>query len=680
MAEIETQENYGIDLPDDKIMSERFRYSVRYWRNRNKFIKDVRDAIEGLNKIESPVSAQYKVKVLHMFILASLHNEKLSRFLARPRIQSIPDEDYDDDALARSTKIETWVNTAWYEMERRGGGDTWTRACSDSILLDTGVTMTLRATNPFWKELVAADKDAIASGKPNETYPFGSDKRMSYKKEHGTPIKKVYIPLENWYPQFDGDTLVGAFHLETRSLVAVLSNPLFKGDEEGAKIISEIRSRGTLGPDGGLGTEVNIVHFVNNKYHAYYLLDRPQNATNAAWPRVTTTGYLNKGDLKLLYKYEHGIPRSLYNYWGGRFGGWITSTNRIEGVGKALLELCQAADEIVSQVLTNVRAKYWPSLNFVLDPEQRGFGAAGGKPTPPVVKEGEPIVTFKGEEIKPIFVPEEDPMAMWLFDQINAAIGKLGGSPVLFGGRLEGVDTGYAQAVQQTAAESIDNKLEQHIQMGAEIEALLLLLHVRAIGEEVCAHYVQTTALGTKKGRYISISPDDTEPMPRFDARVRAQRPVDFIGALRAAREASDDREGKGPLYSDQTIRSDILSMDAPDVEYNKILIEAMKREMINNGTIAAKIGERVNMKLAQQGVPEMTPEMLQKVDPALAATLAQGQEAMAQGGGTDPSLIAGLAEQGGLGLPPGPAPGNPEPFNRMGEAVEMNMETGASI
>jgi hypothetical protein len=172
-----------------------------------------------------------------------------------------------------------------------------------------------------------------------------------------------------------------------------------------------------------------------------------------------------------------------------------------------------------------------------------------------------------------------------------------------------------------------------------------------------------------------------------MDIKVRNQRPVDYVAALQAAKEASDDRQGKGPLLSDDTIRSDILSVEGPDIEKNKIIIESQEREIIQSGLMSSKIGEQINIKLAKTGVPNVTPEMLAKADPALIAAIKGGQGAAVGAGGTDPSLLGDLAaqtglgtapEQGPAGLPPGPAVGASEPNNRMGEAVQGVIQTGA--
>lgn len=667
-------ENFGYDLPLDEVQTRRFQGSLNYWKGRNKFIKDMRAALSGNNPIEAPTSVQYKIRVIHGYVMATLLNEKLSRYLLRPVIQVIPEDGIDPEAMSKATRIEKAINLANYEIERKSDGDVWSRVIADAHMLDEGVEKWLLSPQHAWPELTKNDREVEAGGDYENKYPLGGESREAYKKRCGVPITKQYVPLEYFFPNYDGPNLVDSFEIAERTLISVLNNPLFRNEhgEEAFKNLPE------PGPDGGYNQMVNIVEFVNNNCHAYYLAGPGQNARK--WPKVEPWTHTFNGELKLLYKYEHETGRSLYNCVGGRFGGWKTSTNKIEGIGKGLLELSQAIDDILSQIYTNVRAKYWPSLNFVLDPEKRGYGPGTGKPDAPVVKEGEPLVTFVGEQILPIFEPKDDPMTMWLYDQIQGQISKMGGSSVLFGEKSPGVDTGYHQALQQTAAESLDEKLEQHINMGATQGALILMLLAKSIGEKVWMHYTEPNPREKKRkvGKYVFLDPEDLTPIPQLDAQVRKQRPVDFLSALRAAREASDDRGGKGPLMSDARIRQSILTLDAPDEEEAAILVESQKRELLASGVFSAKIGDLVNIKLAKHGVPEMSPELMQKADPALIQAIQSTQGQAAQAGGVDPNVLAGAAET--MGLPPGPLPGDAEPENRLGEAIVNAQTTGAAI
>lgn len=699
----ETTGDYGLTLPDDDTLSARFRYLVNYWKNRNAFVNDVRRALNGMNKIEVPVSTQYQAKALHCYMLAALVQEKTSRYLPMFNVQVIPEGDgVDPEARAKATRIEQAINVGNYEIERRADGDVWSRVVQDAVLLDEGVEILLDAPNPFWTELVTyeesakmvkeykADPSRFADRPPPVLeYEFlgESDLRAEYKKQKGIPITRRYVPLEDFYPQYDGSTLIEAFWVDERSLLSIRNNPLFANDPKGVETLKRLPA---ASPSGGIDQLLNVVTYVNNDWICYYL-GNPVNNNSNRWPKVRgDLGQFAGGKLSYLYGYRHNIGRSLFNCVGGRFGGWKTSSNRIEGVGKGLLELSQALDEILSQVFTNTGAKYWPNLNFELDPEQRGYGPGGTHPDAPKVKPGEPIVTFVGEKIHGIFEATEDPMTMWLWDQIQSSISKMGGSSILFGEKSPGVDTGYHQALQKTAAENLDEKIEQHASQGAVQDCTIWMLLAKKLNEELFMHYTETDANDKtrKLGKYISLKPEDLTPLPRIDAQVRKPSPVDYIAALTAFEKATDDRQGKGPALSDDTARVEILGIEAPDVEKFKTLVEASQREMLKSGALNNKIMEMANMKLATAGAPTPSPEMLAKADPALLAAISSGNAPggpATQMGGTSPALLGAAAQvqpptpqPPGAGQPPGPTVGSPEIENRLGEAVQNSMSTGA--
>ena len=662
------------ELPNMDLITNQFRFKLRYWQTRNTFINDMRNALGGLNEIQGPSATQYVVKVLHTYILAALINEKSSRYLPRPVIQVIPDNPLDDESRAKSTRVEQGINVSGYEIERRGGGDCYDRAVRDALLLDMGVQKIIRGEPTYWKEIVEHDRAWMDYKDNNGAKPekaLSDNERVELKRKFGIPITKDYVPLEFFLPHYDGKSLAFSFELTELTKWSLMQNSLFD-NEVGGPVLKNI----TLGPDGGLNETVSVIEYADDKYHAYYLAGPGPNSGNNKYPRVRTNSRTFSGQLECLYAYEHGISRSIYNTYSGRYGGWKTEHNEIERVGKGIMELSQAADEIVSQILTNVRATYWPSLNFIMDPAARGFGVGNSKPEAPKIKEGESIVTFVGEKIEQIFEAQDNPMAMWLYDIIQQQISRLGGSATLYGERAPGVDTGFNQAIQQTQAQSLDNKQEQHLQAGAEEEALIVSLYVKKINEPVEMVYLESDKDTKKKNlKYVTLDPKDLTPMPRFSAQVRKQGPLDMLSALRAFAMATDDRGGKGPAMSDETAREEILAMLSPDVEYMKILIESQKREMVANGFITDKVGDAANVKLAKQGTPEVSPELLSKADPALLAAIQQIQPAAAEQGGTDPKLLSDMAATG----TPGPISGDPMMTNRMGEMEQGAMLTGAS-
>lgn len=634
--------DYLTGLPSETDISQSLQWTLEHWRERNQFIADVRKMIAGMNKIQAPTSTQYKIRTMHTFYLATAVNEKAARFVHMPRVQVIPDEHLDPEARRESSDMEIALKAAMYEMERHGDGDVWGRMVLDAILLDEGVERIERAPAAFWPELLRRDEE----GNLNPVFE-DEDLTNAYKKDSGFPIRSVYVPLENWYPIYEGSTPVESFEFEQRSVRSILRNPLFNTQDIHLGQLSEDK----------LKAQATIVHYVNQNYHAYYLL--PINTSYDTWPNPMES-HTYEGPVHLLHAYEHELGETLYNNIAGRFGGWKGPKNSIEGISKGLLELNQVADEVMSQVFTNIRAKYWPSLVHKIDPEHRAVGT--GSPKPLEIPEGQNVAIYKDEEIEPIFKPVNDDSVPWFMDQVQGLIGRLGGSPVLFGVRQPGVETGYHQSLQITQSEHLDEKIEQHLSFGAIQRVTKILKHIKAMDMgKVWVHHSEIEPTGKRSGRWLFIDPKHLVPLPRLDAAVRRPRPVDFAASVRAAREASDDRGGKGPLMADATIREQLLNVEAPDIENRKIIEERAKREILDSGVIAQKVQERLNLLMAQSGVPQLSPEQLVNADPAISAAIQQMQQPGANGtNGT-----------GGVPLPPGQTTGQSQPEQAVGQEMQ---------
>lgn len=592
---------YNFNTPTSAGIREGLQFAIEHWRTRNDYFAKMRTMIQGRNQIPAPQSTQYAIRKMHMYYLSAVINEKVARFLNQPIIQAIP-ENSSEEARAKSSSIERAIQAAFYNMELNGDGDVWSRLVFDAIVFDQGVEIVERAPAAFWPEATLVTPE----GKPLMVFET-EDKLDAYKKLKGLPIRNRYVKPESYYPIYEGATAVENYEIEYRSLRSILRNQLFDFDRERYSISNDT-----------LRTLVPIAHYDNQLVHAYYML----------WPGADYSSFgeqpnpenVTVGEPVLLHAYQHKLGRSQYNVVGGRFGGWKTTDNNIVDINNGILELNQVADEVASQMLTYVRATKWPTHKFIVNPELRGTGLGGPPPKPPVVDEGQSFTMFVGEDLSPLFSPVEDDQVMWIVDQIKEQIARLGGSPVLFGQRQPGVETGYHQNLQITQSEHLDEKIEQHLSQGAIQRASLIMQHVRAMNETVWCHSVQNTAKGGKTGEYIKLEPSQLVPLPRLDAAVRRPRPVDLAAAIRSAREASDDRGGKGPLLSDDAIRSDLLGRQAPDEEEYKIIVQEEKLNLRRSGMISQLIAQRLNLKLVQQSAP--APVDPTAVDPAVVAAM----------------------------------------------------------
>ena len=663
--------DYPFAIPTTDDFRERFRYAINYWQNRNNFFDRAKAVMEGRNSIPVPQNTQYKVKVVHTRLLAALINEKAARFMHQPLIQVIP-YDIGDEPRTESSDLELGIQRAFYEMEQRGDKDVWSKVIVDALLYDMGVERIERAPAAFWPELVAFE-----AGREDPKHPFEAENyRDNYKKEHGLPIRSVYVQPNNCFPIYEGGTCVEMFEVESRTVRNIRRNRLFDTTIFDGMVAST--------DNQGLDTDVTIVHYDNQNIHAYFALTPGSGGT---WPKATINHMQAETNPVLLHAYEHGLGEIQYNIVAGRFGGWQESDSHGEAINKALLDLNQIADEILSQAVTAVRMRNWPTNVFEVDPALRGFQAGNAPPKAPTQPEGESISIFKGEKLSPMFEDKQDPAVPWVYGEIKELISRLGGGLAVFGAREPGVDTGYHQAQQISQAEHLDEKVEQHLGAGAINRATLLLKHIRQINEPVFVHHmVEDKVTKRKSGKYVSIDPKALTPLPQFDASVRRPRPMDFMASLRAAREASDDRGGRGPLLSDDTIRAEILGRDRPDHEEHLVLIQEQKENIRKSGLIADKVSERLNLLLTQsQSGGRVNPQDAGAADPALIAAMQQIAGSGATPGGMNPDTLSAMAAQGapvvapgqgGMPAPntPGMMPGDAQPEARVGDMVAAEM------
>ena len=636
----------------------------QYWNKRNDFIREAREHNSAVNKVEAPVNTKYKVRIMHTGILAGIVGQKASRFMPIPQLQGVINDPLDLDERSRISKFERAINVGQYEGERMGDGDVWGRLTVDAILLDEGVERIERLQASRWPDLVAAE----AAGRPMDV-----DKREAYKKEHGWPIRNTYVPLEFVYPRYDGSIPVEVFELEPRSVYSIKRDPMFRGRLTGK--FEEKKNR----------TNVAVVlHHDTPKFHAYYLMEATETTfSDSAENRNDRQSIImTSGKLTYLASYAHNLGRTQYNFVAGRYGGWKTANGGILDSGKVILQLNGVADEVASQVLTNLRATNWPTFKFLVDPDRRGQPTEG-PPQAPVLQEGQDITMYVGEDMLPLVDAKENETIPWFFGYIQERINSLGGSAVLTGENSPGVRTGYHNALQVSQAESYDEKIEQHLVFGAIQRGTITLLHCREIGEKVWVHHVEEMPRSrTKVGNYLFIDPESLYPLPRLDARIRKPRPVDEVAAIRAAREATDERGGKGPLLSDDTALERYLAIEEPDTEELKKLVEKTKLQAIEAGLVLDKVREELNLAMAKSGIPELNGQTVAGSDPALQAAVQGAAPQSAQAGGINPHTLMQTAESlntgGGAGLQPGQPVGQSQPEANAG--TEINSQLAASL
>jgi hypothetical protein len=613
-----------------------------------------------------------------------------------------------------------------YWGERQGDGDVWSKVVEDAIIYDIGVERIECAPAAHWPELIrpiviqfddGGEEEReelyarwLRENQENGIFPAEDEAdtykkyREDYKKEQGPPIRSLYVPPENFYPIWEGSTLVECFEREERSVRDVLRQPLYS--DQAKSQIQNYTSK--MSETEKLEKRVVIVHYSNHMVHAYYAMLPVKPASdddeNQIWPTAT---FDEKDQVSaigvpvLLHWYPHNLGRPIYNVVSGRYGGWKTENNTIERVMNALTHLSQVSDEVASQVATSISTLGWPTTVAKLDDTLRDPDSTGA-PRLPRVGPGKQVALWKSEDLDVLKTNDPNPGAQWFYSTIISQMEKLSGSAAIYGQQEPGVRTGYHAFLQISQSEHLDEKLDAHLVTGAINRGMIYLMHIRAAREKMWVFHRWDDSRGHKLGKYIAIDPKTLSPLPELDASVRKPRPIDYDAAVRTAQLASQDRAGPGtPLMDDDTIYETILGVDAPDLIQQKIAVQNEKRKLLDTGVLSQLIGQRIGLIMAKKTNPNMSAVTAAGADPALLASISNtGAEALGgvspetaaaliEGGaatGTDPFATpngavvsgapagspppAGVPAQGMSGVGGGPAPYRPQPEQAAGRAI----------
>ena len=659
---------------------------------RDKLVNRFRLALDGRNGIKAPKSMQYKVAVAHTRHLNAIINEKVSRYRPTPEVKIVPvgtDGKITDRSKEKAEKISKWANAMFYQLERQGADAVWRNLVWDLHVADAACEKWLAAPNAFWPKLVPYKKRFV-NAENNETYdePEEQDDLMrqfrdkkeyekakeEYKRTCGIPLTRMHVPIERFYPVFDGPMLVEGFEIREVTLRSLMNNPLFKGS---------VLMSYPKGSDGGLSQMVVVMEYSNARTHAYYALAPSGNGRNA-WPQIQTTKSLFLGTPVLLHSYEHGLGRPVFNYMVGRGGGWIHGESRQEGVMEALLDLNEQLDYLHSQISTFIRNTLWPTRVAKYDPELRG--ADDGLPKAPTIEEGSTIPMWLNESIENITanIPEFN-LATWQYDQIIDRMNFLAGSANLFGQRQPGVNTGYHAQINLNQAKNLDSQIENALVRGAVNGIELAFLHVKALGEKMYAFAPERGKLdNSSHGDWIAIDPKDLDPLPQISVKVIDPQPNDLLIASQTAMALTQIRPGHNtPLLPDSIVIRDVLGFpDAEDIE-RQVRAQDMRTKMFATPAVATDMATRLGFELARRQSAIVSPDDAANASPAFMGAINEVNTSgeAEQMGGVNPQNLSNQIEgqqrqtgAGGVlkGRGGGIAPGAPQPLQTQGRAQQL--------
>lgn len=630
---------------------------LELYKDRNDLIKRIRDHASGKNPIEVPSDKKFVVKPLRRFLFRSAVEEKHSRFLHRPEYQVTP-RGIGHTPRRKAEKLEKAMEAALYWMTR--DTNAWAQMLMDVVTCEGGVLKWERIPADTWPLLIqdSEKKDHFDREYPDEKARNAA--REKYKKSQGWPITMSYVPLESFFADYRADGTFGrCFQLQRRSLNEILDSPVFSDTGK-----AQLRSFADAGSRGASKTLVTIVHYCDERFYSYWALTPPSNRRSSPspkassfWPQATSAG--TTGEPILLHYYEHGLGVPIFTPISGAHGGWRQPDNEIlTGRIEAMLQLAQAADELSSQGFTNLRETFWPTLiiEYLKDREDP---SAGKNRNQVKRKPGEDIHLYEGETIRPLFEAKDNPLYESQMKMIERSFDLIAGSTATRGEHQAGVDTGYHEQLLVTLAQRLDAMVEAGLVQGAIAGMYMMFRHIIFMNETV---YAEASVKG-KSGRYadtLSIKPEDLDPLPRLDCRVRAQRTIDLSQALNDAHKALSDTSGPGTrLMARSSVRERFLAIEDPEEEELKIRIENEKQAAYEGGVVTNRIGELLGLMLVTQSQPDVSEEALNGglADPGFANQAKGFMNGMTP---TPPiaegSSVPSQTQGGGGGLPVGSA------------------------
>lgn len=702
MANPDENSNYALDLPPEEMIRQMLATQLELYSERNAMIAKFRQHIDGQNPIAAPKSVQFKVVVQHGYGLRSVMEEKASRYRRVPEIKISPDTLLKTDQK-KADELEKSTNRVMELIEMAGGESTWSQMSFDVNMLDGAVERIESAPAAFWPELlVTTDDKGVQSDKFSRLYQDAktyADVKEKYKREAGIPIRTVWVPLERFFPVFEGRTMVECFEIEERSLRSVRANKQFD--------TSRLQNLNSGRQDGGLGQKVVILHYCNQTYHAYYALGpSATSSTSSVGLASLSANSVMSAQPILLYAYKHKIGMPIYNFVRGRGSGWLNGANpRISGVMKAMLDINQDLDELTSQIATFIRNVLWATRVMKFSPENRG--ADEGLPTVPEVPEGGLVGMWNDEKIEDLVssLMQQNELVQFFYRMKREQLAALAGSGALTGQHQAGVNAGYHEQLQISQAEHLDALAEENMAFGAANRVRIIYRHIRALNESIPVHLALKGANGKPGGKWLSIDPKQLEPMPNIGAKVRDPRPIDLITTVQAMLQATQMRPGHNtPLMPDEWAWEQLGVTDGALIDMQRTE-RMLTNKLWQSDPLFQALAKAFGMAVVQSAQQQpLTPEEAAGASPAMqqAAAAAIESGATAQQGGvsaaTQNAMMAGRAASGAPAAPPapqppaqeaptsgmggvmrgvggGPRPGAPQPQQAAGRAAQLLAE-----
>ncbi len=636
-------------------------------KRRLQIVGELRKVINGENDVPHPPGILYKPEVQHAYLLRNAVTAKVARFRHFPEIMVSPEYNQRGNVTAQAekqaTKIERWHTRLYEQWEQQS--NVWQKVVEDTISFFVGAERIECAPATDWKDVIDLDTEKEEGRYPYEDKDF-SFERTAAKRAAGVPIRSIHVPSDAIHWVREGNHTVECFEVEQRNLRAVVSNPLFRESE----FVRNVSSR-----DMKLTEKVTILHYSNNVWHAYYALVPDSNSTFSG--RVPSGAELSQnatGLPQLLYAYEHGIGRPVYNIVWGPYGPWEGNVDPMLGRLAALHDLSADADKYKSWLATAVRRLGFPTFQQTFNPDIRDTADQRPKAVP--IEEGGIVTMWKDESLT--LVPNNfDTSALrYAYEDTERKFHALAGVESQYGIHQEGAATGYHEAFLLQQSQNTERSTEIGLKHGAEGRVDIVNRYVKYRIKEPTPIAHSEIREGSKKRamQYIELGPDDLRPMPTVTASVIAPSPQDFDKNLANVQRALAPINGR-PITDRMTALTRIANFDNPDEIERNIDIEQQKIAAMQNPSFGNYILRRMFSKLASDEAEIASAQQFGQADPSILAAgdMAIQSGEMSQMGGMAPETAmgmeqasidnAGMTQGMGGGLPEGMA----QPMQVMG-------------
>lgn len=464
----------------------------------------------------------------------------------------------------RADLVALWLNTAYWEILKQGGQDSWLLQVQDILRYGRGVQKIHRAPHLWVDEPQANGGDLKEWKEGHDDWLVGAPIPISARHVH----PRAFHSFPDSYGMQHG---IEVQRRQVRDIKASYDEEVWSGSRLNKMKAAE-----------------NVYWFEHqNRAWCTYGVIYSGGGQKDTWdPRVPRSG------ITILRQWEHGYGEpSFVEIDGDRQTSMELAEQRLS-ILWPMMPLIIQLDRWLSQYATNAKFTGWPYLGYWQGENTPRSPNPTGRPPDIELKPFTLQAFFQGEEVKPIPMPQFAPDAIRFGEMLMTLIEQAGLLPIL-SGNVADYAAGYAINQRTHAARSRYNPIAQRMTAGFEKIGSLLLRCVELIDAKV---YVETSE------GYLPLEPKDVQHK-RLIGKLPLSLPTDKQLMLRLGREAMAEPR----VMSRYTVQNDLLEMEDPGREDRFIAQERVDEQVIPQ--ISALVMEGVTMALTELKSPNRPPE-----------------------------------------------------------------------